>query len=93
MRPDLTLLAMVCCVADCRTRHNIPLGFAGTPGVWLIEAVANGQVVRARIEKGSLRMTDRPTVAGQLLTILDEDWRRVKVGHDATVLASIPACL
>jgi hypothetical protein len=55
------------------------LGLAGIPGVWLVEAVANGQVVRARIQKGSLRLTERPTVAGQVLTVLDEDWRPVKV--------------
>jgi hypothetical protein len=48
--------------------------------VWLVEAVANGHVVRARIQKGSLRMTQRLTAAGQMLTILDEDWRPVKVG-------------
>jgi hypothetical protein len=63
-----------------RTRHSIPLGWAGRPGVWLIEAVASGQVVRARIQKGSLRMTQRPTAAGQVLTILDEGWHPVKVG-------------
>jgi hypothetical protein len=45
-----------------------------------VEAVANGQVVRARIQKGSLRLTQRPSVAGQMLTVLDEDWRPVKVG-------------
>jgi hypothetical protein len=71
---------LLCVPEPCRTRHSIPLGFAGMPGVWLVEAVANGQVVRARIQKGSLRLTQRPSVAGQMLTVLDEDWRPVKVG-------------
>eukprot|EP00882_Tetradesmus_deserticola_P006661 GHRQ01007014.1.p1 GENE.GHRQ01007014.1~~GHRQ01007014.1.p1 ORF type:complete len:836 (+),score=324.85 GHRQ01007014.1:510-3017(+) len=69
-----------------RTRHVLPLpGLSGTPGVWLVEAVANGHVVRARIQKGSLRMTQRPSVAGQVLTVLGEDWQPVEVSggsHD-----------
>lgn len=69
-----------CVICACRTRHSVPLGLANTPGVWLVEAVANGQVVRARIQKGCLRLTQRPTAAGQVLTVLDEDWRPVKVG-------------
>lgn len=62
-----------------RTHHSIDLGIAGTPGVWMIEAVANGKRVTCRLHKGSLRVTQETCAAGQLLTVLDENWQPVKV--------------
>lgn len=58
----------------------MPLGLQGVPGVWLVEVVASSRRLRGRISKGGLRLLQRPSVAGQVLTIMDEEWRPVKVG-------------
>ena len=57
----------------------MPLGLSGVPGVWLVEVVAGSRRLRARINKGSLRLWQRPSVAGQVLTVMDEEWRPVQV--------------
>lgn len=57
----------------------MPLNLSGVPGVWLVEVVAGSRRLRARISKGGLRLLHRPSVAGQELTVLDEDWRPVQV--------------
>lgn len=67
----------MCC--SCRCRHSVPLGLSGLPGVWLVEVVAGSRRLRARISKGGLRIWQRPSVAGQVLQVMDEDWRPVQV--------------
>lgn len=57
----------------------MPLGLSGVPGVWLVEVVAGSRRLRARISKGGLRLWQRPSVAGQVLTVMDEEWRPVTV--------------
>eukprot|EP00775_Hariotina_reticulata_P004328 gene4328-4581_t len=61
-----------------RTQHSLSLGLAGCAGVWLVEAVSGGTRARARIHKGCLHLSQRPSVAGQILTVLDEHWRPVE---------------
>lgn len=58
----------------------MPLGLSGVPGVWLVEVVAGSRRLRARISKGGLRLWQRPSVAGQVLQVMDEAWRPVQVG-------------
>eukprot|EP00878_Enallax_costatus_P030191 GHUV01032852.1.p1 GENE.GHUV01032852.1~~GHUV01032852.1.p1 ORF type:complete len:459 (+),score=125.05 GHUV01032852.1:409-1785(+) len=61
-----------------RRRHSIPLDLSGSAGVWLVEVVAGSTRVRARILKGTLHITQRPSVAGQVITVMDESWKPVK---------------
>lgn len=63
----------------CRCRHSVPLGLSRVPGVWLVEVVAGSRRLRGRISKGGLRLWQRPSVAGQVVTVLDEEWRPVTV--------------
>lgn len=61
-----------------RCRHSVSLGLAGRPGLWLVEVVAGSRRLRARISKGGLRLLQRPSVAGQVLTVMNEAWRPVQ---------------
>jgi hypothetical protein len=68
-----------CLLSPCRCRHSVSLGLAGRPGLWLVEVVAGSRRLRARISKGGLRLLQRPSVAGRVLTVMDEAWRPVQV--------------
>jgi hypothetical protein len=44
----------------------------GGRGVWIVEVVGAGRSSRAVIRRGALRFVERKTVAGHLITVLDE---------------------
>lgn len=85
----LTLCGLCCAGTLCRCRHRVPLGLSGVPGVWLVEVVAGSRRLRARVSKGGLQLWQRPSVAGQVLTIMDEEWRPVTVRGDAVDRAGL----
>ena len=56
-------------------RHSETFDFAALkkPGVYVMEFIGNGRSSRALIQKGTLRCQNRLSVAGQVLTVLDEN--------------------
>ena len=51
----------------------------GKIGLFIVEFIGNGLSARAVIKKGSLSMIHKPTIAGHLAYVLDENKRYVQV--------------
>ena len=47
-------------------------------GAWVVEFIGDGKSSRALILKGRLRYVERPSTAGQVLAVLDEENKHVK---------------
>jgi hypothetical protein len=60
-----------------RVRRTIRFDALVGPGTWVVELIGKGKSSRALIRKGGLRYLERLGAAGHVLTILDEDDRRV----------------
>jgi hypothetical protein len=65
-----------------RVRRAIRFDSLVGPGTWVVELIGKGKSSRAVIRKGGLRYLERLGAAGHVLTVLDEDDRKVA---DATV--------
>jgi len=47
----------------------------GKLGLYIVEFIGNGMSARAVIKKGSLSMIHKPTIAGHIVYVLDENKR------------------
>jgi len=60
-----------------RVARRIELGGLTKRGTYVVELIGNGKASRSVIRKGHLSFTERQSVAGQVLVVLDERGRKV----------------
>ncbi|MBK9385691.1 MAG: hypothetical protein IPN34_12850 [Planctomycetes bacterium] len=61
-----------------RTTQHLEFPGLNRRGTWVIELIGNGLSSRALIEKGRLAYVQRPSSAGQLVRVLDEEGQHLK---------------
>jgi len=60
-----------------RVRRSFTFDALSGPGTWVVEFIGNGSASRVVVRKGDLLLSERAGAAGHVLTVFDEDGRRV----------------